>query len=62
VSALIITGKVRKENGRWCVSILANGKIMQYGEGGWDTWEDALWCAHSAVRSWRTDRARRGLA
>jgi hypothetical protein len=61
VSTLVIRGRIRKENGRWCVSILANGKVLQHGEGGWPTWEAAFRCADSSVRAWRNDRARRGL-
>lgn len=61
MTALVIRSRVRKENGRWCVSILANGKVLQHGPEGWGTWVDAFRCAHSLVRSYRTDRERRGL-
>jgi hypothetical protein len=64
VSPLVITGRVRKHNGRWHVAILANGKTLHADPDGrgWPTWHDAFWCADTLVRAHRLDRQRRGLA
>lgn len=63
MSGLLIRGRVAKEAGRWCVTLVyaASGKVYQRGDGGWDTWDDAFGCAHSVVRAIHNDRVKRGL-
>lgn len=64
MTPLVITGRVRKQHGRWHVAILANGKVLFADPNGlgWPTWRDAFHCADMLVRAHRLDRARRGLA
>lgn len=64
----------RTDNGRWHVAILFNGKPLFYDPDpltgwwpspkseGWPTWDEALCCGLSLIRSHHADDIKRGLA